>query len=75
MRSVFVIQLSARVGDRELTQFFENNAGPVREARVITDRISRRSKGFVFSFTTHSIRTINLFAVNETVLVMSNSWS
>lgn len=47
MRSVFVIQLSSRVGDRELAQFFENNAGAVREARVITDRISRRSKGFV----------------------------
>jgi RNA-binding protein 23/39 len=49
MRSVFVSQLSARVGDRELGQFFDANAGKVREARVITDRISRRSKGFVCS--------------------------
>ncbi|MBW0502851.1 hypothetical protein O181_042566 [Austropuccinia psidii MF-1] len=45
MRSVFVSQLSARVGDRELSQFFEQHAGKVRDARVITDRISRRSKG------------------------------
>ncbi|KDE05681.1 hypothetical protein MVLG_03915 [Microbotryum lychnidis-dioicae p1A1 Lamole] len=45
MRSVFVSQLSARVGDRELGIFFENQAGKVREARVIVDRISRRSKG------------------------------
>jgi hypothetical protein len=45
MRSVFVSQLAARIGDRELRQFFENKAGKVREARVITDRISRRSKG------------------------------
>lgn len=45
MRSVFVSQLSARVGDRELAIFFEQNAGKVREARVIMDRISRRSKG------------------------------
>ncbi|KAH9818029.1 hypothetical protein DFH28DRAFT_961590 [Melampsora americana] len=45
MRSVFVSQLSARVGDRELSQFFEQQAGKVRDARVITDRISRRSKG------------------------------
>lgn len=47
MRSVFVSQLSARVGDRELTQFFEAQVGPVRDARVIMDRISRRSKGSV----------------------------
>lgn len=47
MRSVFVSQLSQRVGDRELAQFFEAQAGKVREAKVITDRISRRSKGWV----------------------------
>lgn len=45
MRSVFVSQLSARVTDRELGTFFEKNAGRVRDAKVITDRISRRSKG------------------------------
>lgn len=46
MRSVFVSQLSARVGDRELAIFFEQSAGKVRDARVIVDRISRRSKGY-----------------------------
>lgn len=45
MRSVFVSQLSARVGDRELFQFFETQVGKVRDARVILDRVSRRSKG------------------------------
>ncbi|GAA5999546.1 uncharacterized protein JCM10292_004217 [Rhodotorula paludigena] len=45
MRSVFVSQLAARVTDRELGIFFENYAGKVRDARVIVDRISRRSKG------------------------------
>ncbi|KAK4705360.1 RNA-binding protein 23/39, partial [Phenoliferia sp. Uapishka_3] len=45
MRSVFVSQLSARVTDRELSIFFDQQAGKVREARVIVDRISRRSKG------------------------------
>lgn len=45
MRSVFVSQLSARVGDRELFQFFETHVGKVRDARVILDRVSRRSKG------------------------------
>ncbi|GAA5993656.1 hypothetical protein JCM10908_000662 [Rhodotorula pacifica] len=45
MRSVFVSQLAARVTDRELGIFFENYAGKVRDARVIVDRITRRSKG------------------------------
>lgn len=45
MRSVFVSQLSARVTDRELGIFFEHGAGKVRDARVIVDRISKRSKG------------------------------
>jgi RNA-binding protein 39 len=47
MRSVFVSQLSARVGEPQLTQFLETNVGPVRDARIIVDRISRRSKGSV----------------------------
>lgn len=45
MRSVFVSQLAARVTDRELGIFFEKLAGQVRDARVIVDRITRRSKG------------------------------
>jgi len=48
MRSVFVSQLSARVGDRELFQFFETTVGKVRDARVILDRVSRRSKGVAY---------------------------
>ena len=49
MRSVFVSQLSNRVDDRMLANFFENvvQVGVVREAKVIVDRISRRSKGCV----------------------------
>ncbi|GAA6015726.1 hypothetical protein JCM10207_008776 [Rhodosporidiobolus poonsookiae] len=45
MRSIFVSQLASRVTDRELGIFFENYAGKVRDARVIVDRITRRSKG------------------------------
>ncbi|BGP25795.1 Phosphatidylinositol-3-phosphatase SAC1 [Rhodotorula toruloides] len=45
MRTVFVSQLAARVTDRELGIFFENFAGKVRDARVIVDKITRRSKG------------------------------
>lgn len=44
-RSVFVTQLAARIGDRELFHFMEQNVGKVRDARVILDRVSRRSKG------------------------------
>jgi RNA-binding protein 39 len=47
MRTVFVSQLAARVTDRELGIFFENFAGKVRDARVIVDKITRRSKGCV----------------------------
>ena len=47
MRSVFVSQLSARVTDRELALFFEQQAGKVREAKVIVDRISRDLKSVV----------------------------
>lgn len=49
MRSCFVSQLSNKVDDRILANFFENVAkvGAVREAKVIVDRISRRSKGCV----------------------------
>lgn len=45
MRSVFVAQLAARVDDRALRAFFEMRCGKVREAKVIVDRVSRRSKG------------------------------
>ncbi|GAA5825069.1 hypothetical protein JCM11251_006087 [Rhodosporidiobolus azoricus] len=45
MRSIFVSQLAARVTDRELGIFFETQAGKVRDARVIVDRATRRSKG------------------------------
>lgn len=69
MRSVFVSQLSARVADRELTQFFEAHAGKVRDAKVIVDRISRRSKGCArCRFECH---VLDIF----TVSVMSNSKS
>jgi RNA-binding protein 39 len=43
-RTVFCMQLAARLKEQELFAFFEQ-AGPVRDARIITDRISGRSKG------------------------------
>nr|XP_031860029.1 uncharacterized protein CI109_004637 [Kwoniella shandongensis]KAA5527101.1 hypothetical protein CI109_004637 [Kwoniella shandongensis] len=46
-RSVFVSQLSAKMTSRDLGLFFEDKLGrgAVRDARVVTDKVSRRSKG------------------------------
>ncbi|KAJ3041062.1 hypothetical protein HDV00_009962 [Rhizophlyctis rosea] len=43
-RTVFVAQLAARCSTEDLEDFFAA-AGKVREAKIITDRNSRRSKG------------------------------
>ncbi|KAI8968220.1 hypothetical protein BDF20DRAFT_916773 [Mycotypha africana] len=43
-RTVFVTQLAARLTQRELEDFF-SQAGKVREATIIMDRNSRKSKG------------------------------
>ena len=47
-RSVFVSQLAARLTARDLGYFFEDKLGEgtVMDARIVTDRISRRSKGW-----------------------------
>ena len=49
-RSVFVSQLAARMTARDLGYFFEDKLGEntVLDVRIVTDRLSRRSKGFVF---------------------------
>ncbi|KAH8100679.1 hypothetical protein BXZ70DRAFT_1008166 [Cristinia sonorae] len=46
-RSVFVSQLAARLTARDLGYFFEEKLGEksVMDSRIVTDRISRRSKG------------------------------
>jgi RNA-binding protein 39 len=48
-RSVFVSQLAARLTARDLGYFFEDKLGEntVLDARIVTDRLSRRSKGSV----------------------------
>lgn len=48
-RSILVSQLSARLTSSDLGLFFEDKLGrgSVRDARVVTDRVSRRSKGCV----------------------------
>jgi RNA-binding protein 39 len=51
-RSVFVSQLAARLTARDLGYFFEDKLGEntVLDARIVTDRLSRRSKGSVFFY-------------------------
>jgi RNA-binding protein 39 len=46
-RTVFVQQLAARLRTKELIAFFEK-VGPVKEAQIVKDRVSGRSKGYVF---------------------------
>ncbi|OLL26571.1 RNA-binding protein rsd1 [Neolecta irregularis DAH-3] len=45
-RTVFVQQLAARLRTKELIAFFDK-AGPVRDAQIVKDRVSGRSKGYV----------------------------
>lgn len=57
-RSVFVSQLAARLTARDLGYFFEDKLGEgsVMDSRIVTDRISRRSKGIGYV----EFRTIEL---------------
>ncbi|GME25034.1 rna splicing factor [Neofusicoccum parvum] len=43
-RTVFVQQLAARLRTKDLISFFEK-VGPVKEAQIVKDRVSGRSKG------------------------------
>jgi len=47
-RSVFASQLAARLTARDLGYFFEDKLGEgtVMDSRIVTDRLSRRSKGW-----------------------------
>ena len=55
-RSVFVSQLAARLTARDLGYFFEDKLGEntVLDARIVTDRLSRRSKGSVSFIERHT---------------------
>lgn len=45
-RTIFVQQLAARLRTKDLITFFEK-VGPVKEAQIVKDRVSGRSKGYV----------------------------
>ncbi|XP_051887006.1 RNA-binding protein 39a isoform X4 [Pristis pectinata] len=46
-RTVFCMQLAARIRPRDLEEFF-SSVGKVRDVRMISDRNSRRSKGIAY---------------------------
>ena len=46
-RTVMCMQLSAKVGPKEMEEFFQK-VGQVREVKMISDRNSRRSKGIAY---------------------------
>jgi hypothetical protein len=62
-RSVFVSQLAAKLTSRDVGMFFEDKLGrgSVRDARVVTDRITRRSKGYVHCVVARFILLIPVF--------------
>ena len=47
-RTVFVQQLSVRCTDRDLNEFFTSNSCPVRHARIVLDKYTRKSKGVAY---------------------------
>lgn len=47
-RTVFVQQLSVRCTDRDLSEFFISNSCPVRHARIVLDKYTRKSKGVAY---------------------------
>lgn len=57
-RTVFVQQLAARLRTRDLESFF-SKVGPVKEAQIVKDRVSGRSKGYLFhtSIPQHALST------------------
>jgi RNA-binding protein 39 len=60
-RSVCVSQLAAKLTSRDLGMFFEDKLGEgaVRDAKVVTDRISRRSKGSVRFLLAHRLKSFS----------------
>jgi CC1-like splicing factor len=61
-RTVFVQQLAARLRTKELIAFFEK-VGPVKEAQIVKDRVSGRSKGYVQKSSTQISGTDNIYSV------------
>lgn len=47
-RTVFVQQLSVRCTDQTLLDFFTQNSCPVRNARIVIDKYTRKSKGVAY---------------------------
>lgn len=64
-RTVFVQQLAARLRTRELKEFFEQ-VGPVVEAQIVKDRVSQRSKGYVFTVLYQSENHANIITESAT---------
>lgn len=47
-RTVFVQQLAVRCTDADLTDFFNSHNCPVRQAKLVLDKYTRRSKGVAY---------------------------
>jgi hypothetical protein len=68
-----VQQLAARLRTKELIAFFEK-VGPVKEAQIVKDRVSGRSKGLVFlPFSRSPSKSVVVLTVVDLVSATSNS--
>jgi RNA-binding protein 23/39 len=47
-RTVFLQQLSVRCTDRDISEFFASNSCPCRNARIVLDKYTRKSKGVAY---------------------------
>ena len=78
-RTVFVQQLAARLRTKDLIGFFEK-VGPVKEAQIVKDRVSGRSKGsgnLPLNHMAHTdknivLATLSLKTKNQSLLLFSS---
>jgi RNA-binding protein 23/39 len=47
-RTVFLQQLSVRCTDRDISEFFASNSCPCRNARIVLDKYTKKSKGVAY---------------------------
>ncbi|KAI9637373.1 uncharacterized protein MKK02DRAFT_23907, partial [Dioszegia hungarica] len=70
-RSIFISQIAARMTSSDLGLFFEDSLGPnsVKDARVVTDRQSQRSKGIGYVELTDSAFVNKALGLSGTIVM------
>lgn len=50
LRSVFVTNLPIKADERDIREFFEKTGAKVRDVRLVRDRFTNKSKGYLILF-------------------------